>query len=434
MRKFLILLPAAALICFAACNKDPIPGFDHGENGPMVELTLTAGIVGAADVTTKAALDTTVCMDDKVIRLDLFEYDYYVDTLVCHKRWEDSDGIDLTQWSHRTYSAYNRTRKILLLANFDHSVTDYLATLPATDIGDRKKAIFPISEGNCILHAPLMGGAESYSFTKAGSANIEMYRYESKIEFETITADFTDESYFNKDIKVKSIAIINVPNVIHPVAREAKRFYGGVQDVLDVGYTSFGSNYGFGYIHEGDLGCNNIVGNNWVDFTTTFSLADYGGTGVLANSYPYVLADNRYKDAGVMSLDDLPADMLARSYAQIPEGEGVLCSSTNPDISHTYRLNQQLYVMPLKRNSYCNLYGDWDSQDNCQKLVFEVEIDGETHFYIASLRAVRANTCFKVRNVNLKAPGSPYCNKCTTWPATKASAEEEPFTMEIDVL
>ena len=432
MRRTVIILPMAALLMsFAACNKDPIPGTG---DGPMIELTLGASVSGKVGADTKATLDTD-CLDDKIIRLDLFEYDYYGDTLVCHKRWEDPDGIDLTQWSYRTYSTYGRTRKVLLLANFDHSVTDYLATLSAADIGDKKKAIFPISEGNCTLHAPLMGGTEYYSFNVAGTANVEMYRYESKIEVENITAGFTDESYFNKDIRLKSIAIINVPNVIHPVARRAKEFYGGVQDILDVGYTSFGSNYAFGHLYEGDLGCNNIESGICVDFTTSFSLAEYGGTGVLAESHPYVIADNRYKDAGVLYLDDLPADMLTRSYAPIPAGEGIICSSTNPNMSHTCEINQQLYVMPLRRSSWTDIYGAWNNQDNTQKLVFEVEIDGETNFYIEPLRAVRANTCFKLRNVTFKGPGSPYSNKYSSTETKAAAAEEDPpFTIEYDVL
>ena len=69
------------------------------------------------------------------------------------------------------------------------------------------------------------------------------------------------------------------------------------------------------------------------------------------------------------------------------------------------------YTVPVSRYIRAFLYGDIESQDDTQKLVIEVDIDGIPYFYIISLYELNAGMIYKVGNINLKSIGSEYSNK-----------------------
>ena len=60
---------------------------------------------------------------------------------------------------------------------------------------------------------------------------------------------------------------------------------------------------------------------------------------------------------------------------------------------------------------YLLQYGDIKNQDDTQKLVIEVDIDGIPYFYIISLYELNAGMIYKVGNINLRSIGSEYSNK-----------------------
>lgn len=413
MRKIISILAMALAV--AACNKDNLDIVGKGEN----KVSFTFKIEPAAVVETKAEA-IGVGDDDKIERLDLFEYYKSTGELLTHKTWTDPNGIDISSIEHVSYDSKGNAHSYLVLCNFDEASMNYFATLNGEQIGNRLSGILPLETGLFRSHKSLMGGCNSAGFSKDETIEITLRRYITRIEVEKITADFDDPNLMNCDVKLKTVALTGVTNVLRPLHESMKKVSSDSHQAIygvGVGWTS---NPGFGGLTKGHIDFNDLCDNSWVDFTTTFNLGTYGATGALANDYHYVLNDNRLLDPGVLNID-VTGDMLEATCQYIPSGEGVLASSAGA-VSHTYNLNKQFYTYNLDRNSYAYLYGDWSSQDNTQKLVLEVEINGETNFYIIRMMGLCPNTIYKVHNITLRGLGSIYSNKYVQRYTVKSTA------------
>jgi hypothetical protein len=191
--------------------------------------------------------------------------------------------------------------------------------------------------------------------------------------------------------------------------------------MLGIGYTKF-SDPAFGNLLKLNNECNEINIPYKSDFDDTFSLAEYGGKGKLAEDYPYLLNYNKLLGEGELVVD-AEGDQLAASCHVFGDDEGVLCSSLNNFAGQYCEVDKVFYTMNMARNSYNYLVGNYNEQDDCQKLVIEVEFDGVPYFYIISLRELNAGMTYKVKNITLKNLGSRYSNKYIRKYATDAAIE-----------
>ncbi len=360
-------------------------------------------------------------LDSFIDRIDMYEYDKD-GNFIQHLTWEDESGLDLSTLNCVSYDTYGNKHWWLFFANLHEDTANYLAQLQAEEITNMPKGVIPLEPGNFRLHKPIMAGCQYSEFKKDESKTVTLHRYLTRIEIDNITADFDDESLMNADVKVKRIAITNYPNALLLIAREGFSDWStSYQMFLGLGYTMF-SDPAFGNLYKMVTDCNywskiyveytdngSIWNDYYEDSGRILSLDQYGGSGLLANDYPYYLNDNEDLDKGMMAID-AEGDQLTASCHVFEDSEGILCSSTDATISHSMEVNKVFYTVPVKWGSYGRLIGELSSQDETQKLVIEVEINGTPYFYIMSLRQLNANMIYRVSNITLKGIGSEYSN------------------------
>ena len=359
-------------------------------------------------------------LDDFIDRIDMYEYNKTGD-MIRHESWSDPEGLNLDTVRPVSYDVSGNKHNWVFIANLDPETAEYLAGLDADGFSDVYSGVIPMEAGNFRLHKPIMTGTADADFKKNESMTVTLYRYLTRIEIEKITADFDDVSLYDKDVKIKRIVITHYPNILKLLYKHVSDVWGTYQDMLGIGYTKF-SDPAFGNLLKLNNECNEINIPYKSDFDDTFSLAEYGGKGKLAEDYPYLLNYNKLLGEGELVVD-AEGDQLAASCHVFGDDEGVLCSSLNNSARQYCEVDKVFYTMNMARNSYNYLVGNYNEQDDCQKLVIEVEFDGVPYFYIISLRELIAGMTYKVKNITLKNLGSRYSNKYIRKYATDAAIE-----------
>ena len=347
--------------------------------------------------------------DDFIDRIDMYEYNKDGD-MIRHEFWHDSEGLDLSTINPKSYDLYDNDHTWVFLANLDPDSAEYLACLNADEIGNMPTGIIPLSAGNFRLHKPIMGGTAEADFRKDETISVVLYRYLTRIEISNIKADFDDLSLYDMDIRIKRIALTNYTNALRLLNSSAKDVGGSFQNVLGVGYTKF-SNPAFGNLYHMENSCNEweMKNSRFEDGKNSLDLSQYGGKGKLLKQYPYILNRNMKLQKGELHLD-AEYDQYIASVHEFAENEGILCSPTDKTLSNVLAVNKVFYTIPVDWNYGHVLYANWASQDDIQKLVIEVDIDGTSYFYIISLAELNAGMIYKVGTINLKSLGSEYSN------------------------
>ena len=347
--------------------------------------------------------------DDFIDRIDMYEYNKDGD-MIRHEFWHDSEGLDLSTINPKSYDLYDNDHTWVFLANLDPDSAEYLACLNADEIGNMPTGIIPLSAGNFRLHKPIMGGTAEADFRKDETISVVLYRYLTRIEISNIKADFDDLSLYDMDIRIKRIALTNYTNALRLLNSSAKDVGGSFQNVLGVGYTKF-SNPAFGNLYHMENSCNEweMKNSRFEDGKNSLDLSQYGGKGKLLKQYPYILNRNMKLQKGELHLD-AEYDQHIASVHEFAENEGILCSPTDKTLSNVLAVNKVFYTIPVDWNYGHVLYANWASQDDIQKLVIEVDIDGTSYFYIISLAELNAGMIYKVGTINLKSLGSEYSN------------------------
>ena len=347
--------------------------------------------------------------DDFIDRIDMYEYNKDGD-MIRHEFWHDSEGLDLSTINPKSYDLYDNDHTWVFLANLDPDSAEYLAGLNADEIGNMPTGIIPLSAGNFRLHKPIMGGTAEADFRKDETISVVLYRYLTRIEISNIKADFDDLSLYDKEIKIKKIALTNYTNALRLLNSSAKDVGGSDQNVLGVGYTKF-SNPAFGNLYHMENSCNEweMKNSRFEDGKNSLDLSQYGGKGKLLKQYPYILNRNMKLQKGELHLD-AEYDQHIASVHEFAENEGILCSPTDKTLSNVLAVNKVFYTIPVDWSYGHVLYANWASQDDIQKLVIEVDIDGTSYFYIISLAELNAGMIYKVGTINLKSLGSEYSN------------------------
>lgn len=404
---FLLAIVAIAL-AVSACVKDIDVPSGNGED--MFEVAFNLEVEPVTYTMTRAENINADETDEFIARIDMYEFDKAGDKLR-HEVWKDPDGLDLTTVNPKSYDSNGNKHTWVFVANLDEDSAEYLAGLNADEIGEMPTGIIPLEAGNFRLHKPVMCGCNYSNFTKNETKTVTLYRYLTRIEISSITADFDDESLFDKDVKLKRIAIINYPNALRLLDESATKVNGNYQDVLGTGYTKF-IDPALGNLLKMNNDCNNWEMNSsyFDDDEGILDLTEFGGKGKLSYQYDYIINNNRLAPKGELIID-AAGDQLTASLHEFSENEGVLCSSSIAGLNHSLEVNKVFYTVPVARNSHSNLFGDIKYQDDTQKLVIEVTIDDIPYFYIISLYELNAGMIYKIGNINLKSIGSEYSNK-----------------------
>ena len=409
MKRYNYLLAIVAIaLAVSACVKDIDVPSGNGED--MFEVAFNLEVEPVTYTMTRAENINADETDEFIARIDMYEFDKAGDKLR-HEVWKDPDGLDLTTVNPKSYDSNGNKHTWVFVANLDEDSAEYLAGLNADEIGEMPTGIIPLEAGNFRLHKPVMCGCNYSNFTKNETKTVTLYRYLTRIEISSITADFDDESLFDKDVKLKRIAIINYPNALRLLDESATKVNGNYQDVLGTGYTKF-IDPALGNLLKMNNDCNNWEMNSsyFDDDEGILDLTEFGGKGKLSYQYDYIINNNRLAPKGELIID-AAGDQLTASLHEFSENEGVLCSSSIAGLNHSLEVNKVFYTVPVARNSHSNLFGDIKYQDDTQKLVIEVTIDDIPYFYIISLYELNAGMIYKIGNINLKSIGSEYSNK-----------------------
>lgn len=390
-----------ALLC--SCSKEPTPVQTNGIQQERHRAVCRIAMEPGYEITTKSGTGT-IENDDFIDRIDMFEFDSDGNNIQ-HRVWADPSGLDLTTIHSESYGAAGEQHNWVFLANLTEDTAEYLAGLDADEIGRAPEGIIPLEAGNFRMHKPIMAGTARSYFEKDETINVTLYRYLTRIDIENITANFTDEDIMSKDVKLNRIAIINYPNALRILTESAREVWGRPQSVWGKGYTKT-SDPAFGNLLKMDTNCNDL---NLTDFSGSFNQTEYGGNGTLAEEYKHLLNYNKGAEKWMLNIS-ATGDQLSSSVHTFHSGEGILCSSEDEGLSHTIELNRTLYTVPLVRNSYTPLWCDKDKQDDVQKLVLEITIEGIPNYYIISLRELNAGRIYTVKNITINGYGSEYPN------------------------
>lgn len=406
---------AMALIMAAACGKEPV--CSGNGDGAVRCVSFGFRVMPLEYTMTKAEDIDPDEADDFIDRIDMYEFGSD-GGMIRHESWSDPAGLDLDSVRPVSYDASGNRHNWVFVANLDEATAEYLAGLDADGFSGSDSGVIPMSAGNFRLHKPIMTGTADSDFTEDESVAVTLYRYLTRIEIGSITADFNDVSLYEREVKLKRIVLTHYPNVLKLLSRHAGDVWGSSQDMLGGGYTKY-SDPAFGNLLKMGNRCNSIGGSV---LDGTFSLAEYGGEGKLAEDFPYLLNYNRLLGEGELAVD-AEGDQLTASCHVFGDDEGILCSASANAAGQSCEVGKVFYTINMARSSYCDLLGDYEDQDDCQKLVIEVEFDGVPYFYIISLRELNAGMTYKVQNITLKNLGSRYSNKYIQKYAADAAIE-----------
>lgn len=405
MKTIKTFLYSVPILFFIACNKDMLTEEQQKNtdtNESVFKTEFRIGFEPGYEITTKTPAETDI--DNFIGRIDMYEFDSDGNN-IRHETWADPDGLDLSTVTPESYDAYGNKHNWVFFANLSEDTADYLSKLNADEIGRAPEGVIPLDAGNFIMHKPVMAGTARSYFHENEVIDVVLYRYLTRIDIRNITADFDDPDIMDRTVKLERIAIINYPNALRVLTESATEVWGNSQSIWNNGYLKF-SDPAFGNLLRLETSCNDI---SITDYSGSFNQAQFGGAGSLAQDHNYLLNYNKGSEKGMLEIS-ATGDQKASSVQTFGSSEGILCSPAIPSSGHSLEINRTLYTVPLYRNSYSDLWCDKRSQDDIQKLVLEVSIDGEMYYYIISLRELEAGRIYNVKNITLKGYGSEYPN------------------------
>ena len=395
-----------ALACgmLAGCNKETTI---VQEPEPNTEIQTTQGVTFKLNVKSRQqtkALAIGALDEDAVDRIDVFEFD-----LGSQGYWDylPTRHIVLTdaQMEAGEFNLYNATNSrmgYLFYVNIPEALATKMESTRGNQFYGIRLRVMDLYDGTGGIP---MGGSAYVYFNQNQTVEVSLERFLYRVDVGEIVADFDDATLLNKDIFVKNIALINVANVIamggdymttltqstigsaifgpEMTTTEDKPFFGGLETVR------------IGYRIE-----DNTSYSCWIPSTNTTSSATS------------MINKNKYSAAGVLTITatDNWLTNTVQSY-NITNGEGRICSSTNPSQSHTLTVNKSLYAM-----KGCTNYGSYpilstsNNQNGFPKLVVELSINGTSYFYPIQMYCPMHNVAYEISRITLKSLGSAYSN------------------------
>ena len=395
-----------ALACgmLAGCNK----GIDIApEPEPNPEMQLTQGVTFKLNVKgqqqTKAwaigALD-----EDSVDRIDIFEFDLgsqgYWDYLPTRHIVLTDAQIEAGEFN--LYNPTNARMAYLFYVNIPEALATKMESTRGNQFYSIRLRAMDFYDGTGGIP---MGGSAYVYFNQSQTVEVSLERFLYRVDVGEIVADFDDATLLNKDVFVKSIALINTANVITMGSD-----YMTTVTQSNIGNVIFGSQLtttadkpffgGFETVRIGYRIEDNTSYSCWNPSTNT------------TTSATSLMNKNKYSASGVLSITatDNWLTNTVQSY-NIASGEGRICSSTNPSQSHTLTVNKSLYAMKGTSNfgSY-PILSTYNDQNGFPKLVVELSINGTSYFYPIQMYCPMHNVAYEISRITLKSLGSAYSN------------------------
>lgn len=400
MRKILHILGfLAVLAAGASCNKEaPGPaGNEIPEQVGRDEIFTATFRLNLDGMRTKAAATGSV-NESAIRRIDVFEYDPYSSyNPACNHFTLTEEELEAGEF-HLQYSAG---------AYYSYWV---LANVPENVINDLEPTRIYSLDGNVYKWSDLydgtyfpMSGAVPVHYDADVTVEVNLRRLMFRVDVGEIRVDFDDVSWMNKDVFVKAVALTNVVN--------------GGRVAYDVNYvsnlTQDGHLYGTAVTTTEDkpffggllTGYSGYVPNECKSYSRTYWNADGN------DEKFYSCLNVNYKvAAGTLPISATGA-LLEATYQSYTGEAGRVCSSTNPSHKHTLTVNKSFYAMP--GGSVEGQYGLLQyrtEQNSYPKLVVELEIDGETHYYPIQMYYPQSNTVYQVQRITIRSAGSEYSN------------------------
>jgi len=395
MRKILHVISSLVILAAGvSCNKE-MPGVS-GNSGTELEGRTCTVTFRLNPQQTKALTYGGGGDYSAINRIDVFRYRDGCNTVPDHFRFTAEELSSMTL--HEQMDLSNDSFTYLFYANLTDDIVNHAKKLT----GENMRGVYYqlssfLSENNI----PMAGGATA-SFTMDRTIDVDLYRYVYRLDFGKIQVNFDDESWMNKDVFVKTIALINIPNVISL----NRSWYSGRAFEVPVSFLGFkGSLFeGFGGLTQGYHG-ESFSSNK------QYTLRDTENTEI--GSYYVMYNWNVLKEKGVLTLDGENAAMqnFSTQRYDIASGEGRVCSSTNPNQSHELIVNKSFLALAGGTlGGSMNMLCDYYSQNTNPKLVIELSVDGTSYFYPMLMSCTQPNTVYKLDKVTIKSQGSPYSN------------------------
>ncbi len=408
MRKILHVISSLVILAAGiSCNKE-IPG-GAGHDGNMevgTQMRTVTFKLNVSSPTQTKAVGIAGLDEDIIHRIDAYEWDYNA-----YSSWSGTPKhfvLTNTEIQNGTFHVQNPTnarKGYLFYANLSPEIAEKIATTICTQLsGIKIRSSDWFTETSGIP----MGGELFVEYDADKSVDVSLERFFFRIDVGEIKADFEDPSWYDRDIFVKNIALINVPNIMAPISNNFSYF-----DVRHAGTYIFGrcvtpevDKPFFGGLEKVNVGYDGWGGSTSYTCWDPNTGSSISGISFLMNEH------NSYTGEGVLNIDTTEAwaTNTLHSY-DIDNGEGRLCSSTNPSLSHVLTVNKSFYGMHgnLQYGNYGTL-STKSNQNYYTKLVVELSVDGTTYFYPIQVYRPQHNTAYRINRITLKSAGSEYAN------------------------
>ena len=343
--------------------------------------------------------------DDKIVRLDVYEFN---DVGKClshyHALPEELEANEL-----HIQHPYGTKLNYIFIANLDGEAADYLATNSLSYWYLTSSNYFPVTLGTFDTHKIPMAGSAIVEYDADKTVTMDMYRYMYKISVMDITADFDDESWMTKDVKIKGVALCNAGEVLKIINKNIASkssweanigtyeffFPKNTQPVK----TPFGGISG------------NVFYGGPEGSSCSGSYESYSTVSKYSGEHRYCVNCIYHEFEGFLPIT-ATGSMREATYQEYSGTSGQVCSSTNEEQSHVLHVNRMFYALPFATSGadIKDIVCDYSNQDGTPKLVVIVEVDGEKLFYPIQICYPQPNTHYVIDNITLKSAGSKYAN------------------------
>lgn len=395
MRKILtMLLP---LLVIAACNKETPSLVGNDVNIAQEEHTVTLRI-GSGSHATKAHNSGDYPLSDGLKRLDVYLHDYTNSTVSHQVLTPDASGVTVLELKEKK----EQRMGIMVIGNLDPDTADFFDGKNTTNLYNEGR-IF-LSAGNFAPDAIPMMASTYLTFYSDQTLEMPLLRIMCRIDVGKITVNFADESLRGKEVWLRNIVIGNATNGFQ-VMPTGGFSSGGIYttqfglDTYELAENAFGG-LQTGFRHRPNSYGPSITGSGY-----------YSGpgkiNGTIYNAYNLCFKKNR----GVLTMD-APSPMYEATIQNYDKsaGEGKVVSAGDMGPSHTINVGKSFYAIYHSLVAPGNNVCDYSDQLATQKLIFELEIDGQTWFYPIELTDTQPNTVYQIDNVTIKNLGSEYAN------------------------
>lgn len=403
------VIVSSLLIMANGCQKLPSVKTDRQPDidGPANEVSVEIVFSVASPLSAETRSLPANAGDDAIDRIDIYSFDEAGWTAGHHTiKAEDGDVLDLDGISFTDTGKAGSIRTYLVLANLSDDTADYIGFLDNIDINRYPEGIVPWS-ANCRPGRLVMGGTGRFEFGSDDVLDVQLYRYMSRFEIGTVTADFDDPEYFGKAIRLVAIAFANSWDFIRITQGDVTMYDNDPRDLFG-GYVNFSSSEAFGGIDRGFSQPNTININLHSHYDGEYCPGDWGADGVLAQKFKYLYNNNFKLEAHELNLD-CPESLKEVSQYSFSTGTAKLCPSS-ADSPGQVTVDRVFYSLPtyfaVKTAQPCS----WNGQDRTHKMVIAVSIDGEIYFYPIRLDCLQPNTTYKIRNISLRGKPTLYSN------------------------